>query len=73
MMPCNSLAEVGTREGAVETASYTSKGMKQNKPEGAKPEVKAPKQSYRQPELKKHGKLKNKATQYSTYTYTYIT
>lgn len=34
-------------------------------PEGA--------QTYKRPELKKHGKLKNKASAVSTYTYTYIT
>ena len=39
----------------------------------AKQKERETKEPYQAPELKKHGKLKNKATQVSTYTYTYIT
>lgn len=47
--------------------------MKTKESEADKPKGPETKQSYTTPELKKHGKLKNKATQVSTYTYTYIT
>jgi hypothetical protein len=39
----------------------------------SKPSTPQAEKPYQRPELKKHGKLKNKATQSSTYTYTYIT
>jgi hypothetical protein len=46
---------------------------KESKATQSRPSVPQAGKSYQKPELKKHGKLKNKATQVSTYTYTYIT
>jgi hypothetical protein len=48
-------------KGSMKTKDPTKQQVPENKP------------PYKSPELKKHGKLKNKATQVSTYTYTYIT
>ncbi len=45
--------------------------MKSNKPEATKPEAKDAKPSYQRPELKKHGKLKSKAS-HTVYTYYFI-
>ena len=51
-----------------------NKQVTNRKPTEEKVEVQS--KAYRRPELKKHGKLKNAASQYYstyTYTYTYIT
>lgn len=53
----------------------TSRSVSKPNTEESKQRVEEEKQSYRQPQLKKHGKLKSTATQTTTYvyTYTYIT
>jgi len=47
------------------------KGIMKERESKGKEKAQETQRAYQAPELKKHGKLKNKATQVSTYTYTY--